>query len=137
MTMRTLTRIGMGFTLLAAGSWASLQAEDAPPSPRGTVRIAVLTPDAKPLADAAVRLWPVGRELDSKQELRNPIDARTDANGTVDLKFDSCVVAFRMMAPGVGFGLTGNVEILPEQTVQAALAPLAKFGRGSDQGYIG
>jgi len=122
MTMRTLARIGMGFALLAAGSWASLRAEDAAPPEKGTVRITILKPDAKPLTDSAVWLWPVGRDLDFKPELKNPFDARTDANGTVEFKFLSCVAAFRVIVPGVGFGLTGNVEILPDQTAQAALA---------------
>jgi len=95
--------------------------------PHGTVEIAVLAPDGRPVAPGT----PVTLERTDNGSRDGPTSARAQADdgGVIRVSWPAGIRRWRVAAPGVGYGYTGQIELLAGQTARAPLAPLAAYGR--------
>lgn len=91
----------------------------------GSVLLTVLGPDGRPLADHALDVYPAGPGFPQDEVGRGP----TDDQGRLSLSLPAGLHRLRVVAPGVGFGATGTLEVGPGKTPVAELPPLAPFAR--------
>lgn len=91
-------------------------------------RVVVLTvrgPGGRPLKDHAVILSRIGFPLPVVPD----VSTTTNSQGRVTVMLPVGFVRLHVLAPGVGYGMTGSIEVGLGQTTQATLPPLAPFAR--------
>ncbi|MFO0850959.1 MAG: hypothetical protein U0871_20760 [Gemmataceae bacterium] len=84
-------------------------------------------PDARPAAGVEVRCRPERFPELPGDGATHEATGRTDADGRVRLPWPVGVSRVRVSAPGVGYGLTGVVEVTGGGPVRAPLPPLVPF----------
>ena len=107
--------------LMAPSLMAQVQDEN-------NTRFVVLTvrgPSGRPLADHAVTVSRIGFPLPDVPE----VSTTTNSQGQVTVMMPVGFVRLRVLAPGVGYGMTGSIEVGLGQETQATLPPLAPLAR--------
>ena len=90
-----------------------------------SVVLTVRGPGGKPLKNHAVTVSRIGFPPPDVPD----VSMTTNSQGQVTLRMPVGFVRLRVLAPGVGYGMTGSVEVGLAQKTQAALPPLAPFAR--------
>lgn len=90
----------------------------------GSVILTVRGPDGRVLRDRDVTISRLGPWPDVRD-----VSATTDIQGRVTVVMPVGLLRLRVLAPGLGFGATGVIEVGPGRDVSAALPPLAPFAR--------
>lgn len=91
-------------------------------------RFVVLTvrgPSGRPLQEHAVLVSRIGFPLPDVPD----VSTTTDSHGQVTVRMPVGFVRLHVQAPGVGYGMTGSIEVGLGQTTRATLPLLAPFAR--------
>jgi len=114
--------LGTGWLAIIALAFCTvLSAEDA--SRSGEVEILVRGPDARPMGGARVIVTPAARASDAGQTQQ--LTLQSDVEGRVHFRWGNGVVRqMEVHVDNVGYGFAGAVEVLPDRTATAPLAPL-------------
>ncbi len=94
------------------------------------VSLTVRGPNGKALVDHAVTVSRLGFPRPDVPD----VSTTTDSHGQMTVRMPVGFVRLRVLAPGIGYGMTGSIEVGLGQTTQATLPPLAPFARLS--GFI-
>src|SRR5262249_41537107 len=108
--------VTLAAVLLASGPPPAHAADGA--APGGEVELLVCGPDTRPVAGAEVRVVAI-HPLPHDAQGRREATGRTDGRGLVRFPWPAGVGRMRVAVPGVGYGATGLVEILPGRTSRA------------------
>lgn len=121
--------LGIGWAAIVALAFCTaLAADDA--SRSGDVEILVRGPDARPMAGARVMVTPVARASDAGQTQQ--LTLQSDVEGRVHFRWGNGVVRqMEVHVDNVGYGFAGAVEVLPDRTAKAPLAPLVPYANVS------
>ncbi len=103
----------------------SLMAQGQDANNTGALVLAVRGPNGKPLKNHAVTVSRIGFPPPDVPD----VSMTTNSQGQVRLKMPVGFVRLRVLAPGVGYGITGSIEMGQGPETQAALPPLAPFAR--------
>jgi protocatechuate 3,4-dioxygenase beta subunit len=94
----------------------------------GEIELDVRGPDLKAMAGARVIVSPLARATDGAQPKELALVA--DAEGRVHFRWPMGVVRqMDVRVDGVGYGIAGTVEVLPNGSSKAPLPPLVPYGR--------
>jgi len=95
----------------------------------GWINVLVRAPDGQALLQHAVQV--VVPDTFANYAGAVVYEGTTDTTGHLHLRFYPGLRRFRVFVPGVGFGSTGMVEVLPGREATAQMPPLARFARVS------
>jgi hypothetical protein len=107
-------------TLAIAPLQARAAAADA--EPKGQIELLIRGSDLRPVSDTDVRVTEGG--FLPPGGAPTAVTAWTNREGLVRFPWPAGVSRLKVTIPGVGYGRTGLVEILPDRTSPAPLAPL-------------
>jgi hypothetical protein len=97
----------------------------------GELKVRVLGPDGKPGANLDIEVYPVDSSLEwafrDDDTLR--FTGTTDEEGEFRMRWRSGVRRFYVVAPGVGFGSTGSIEVVAGKVTAATMPPMARFAK--------
>lgn len=93
----------------------------------GSAELQLIGPDLKPLANTQVALSEP-KDFGPPGQMEWSSHARTDGNGRISISLPAGVHSLRAVAPGIGFGMTGQFQVTADKPASVPLAALAPFG---------
>ena len=93
--------------------------------PNGDVELLLRGPDAKPAAQVEVHL--TASDKIPFTDVLPDVTTTTDTLGVAHFVWPGGVYQMKVRVKGMGYGVSGLVEVIPGKTAQVPLAPLAPF----------
>jgi hypothetical protein len=123
-----MKHIAMVFAAALFGLLATpVRAEQDEPAHNGSVELSLCHPDGKPAVNTAVEV--TTKDHMSMGDQKAPQQhCTTDDTGRVTLPWPAGVWQLNVKAPGVGYGRTGQIEVVEGETAQVPLPALALYG---------
>ncbi len=96
-------------------------------APMGDVSITIVAPDGHPAAGATVHVSEVDQHHFPDDPAPAPAVATADGAGVAHVRWPAGATRLHVTADGVGYGWTGLLEVVADESIAAPLPPLAAY----------
>ncbi|MCA9070921.1 MAG: hypothetical protein KDA84_18455, partial [Planctomycetaceae bacterium] len=95
----------------------------------GELKVHVLGPEGKPWAKREIMVYAVKSSVEwgLRDDKTLRFTGMTDEKGAFRMRWRPGVRRFHVVAPGVGFGSTGSIEVVAGKVTSTTMPPLARF----------